>query len=177
MSSSASTNIPIPPRNLQDDSALEIGTPSPSSQQLPYLPPGVRSQDIPGRVSFSQPALRRPSGIPLTRTFTGGTTGGRSVRDAEALLSPVSERPPIPSALTGGGSHGLYATPLPKLPLIVLSIVSHISSSLEHALNASDRPCSESSYRQMSAPPFYSLWWKVCMASSITISHYSTGGM
>ncbi|KAF8496942.1 hypothetical protein JB92DRAFT_2988573 [Gautieria morchelliformis] len=124
MSSSPPTNIRIPPLNLQEDSALDIETPSPSSLPVGYVLPHVRSQDNPGRVSFSQPqpAFRRPGGIPLTRTLTGGTTGGRSVRDAEVLLSPVYERPPIPSALTGGNSDGVYATPLPILPLVVLSI-------------------------------------------------------
>ena len=164
MTSSPPTNVSIPSHVIQDDSALDLETPSPSSQPFGFVPPAVRSQDNPGRVSFSQPAFRRPSGIPLTRTFTGGTTGGRSVRDTEALLSPVSERPPIPNALAGGSLHGVYATPLPILPLIVLSIVSFVES---HRLNTSwkrqIRPCSENSYRPMFVHHSCSLWSKVCV--------------
>ncbi|KAF8591246.1 hypothetical protein K439DRAFT_1402380 [Ramaria rubella] len=119
MASSPSQNIPIPAHSLFDESALEINTPPINShpQFLHYPQP---RQDNQGRVSFSQPTFHRPQGVPLTRTFS--TTGDRSIRDAEALLSPMSERPPIPSALPGGGSQGVYSTPLPVLPLVVLSI-------------------------------------------------------
>ena len=129
MSSSPPTPIPIPPLNPLEDLAQDAGTPSPGSPPLGYVPPRLQLQEnmLGRRVSFSQsqPAVRRSSGVPLTRTIS--TTGWRSVRDTEALLSPVSERPPIPSALTSGGPRGLYATPLPKLPLVVLSIVSYMT--------------------------------------------------
>lgn len=120
MASSPPRTVPIP-HNLLDDS-VGVGTPLPSAQPIGVTQPGLRP-DNPRRVSFSRPAFQRPSqGVPITRTFTGGTRG---TRDEEAFLSPVSERPPIPSALAAGGAQGAYATPLPVLPLVVLSIVSH----------------------------------------------------
>lgn len=128
MSPSPPTHIRIPPLNPHTDSVLDEGAPSPGSPPLEYVPPRLQSHDnMTRRVSFSRPhpPPRRSSGIPLTRTIS--TTGGRSVRDTEAFLSPVSERPPIPSALAGGGARGVYATPLPKIPLAVLSIVSYIT--------------------------------------------------
>ncbi|KIJ36368.1 hypothetical protein M422DRAFT_69767 [Sphaerobolus stellatus SS14] len=111
----------LPPRNLLEDSD-EI---SPNSQPLSQSRVPLSRQDslASGRISFREPAAHRPSqNIPFTRTITASTTGGRSARDIEPLLSPISERPPIPNALPSGGSQGLYATPLPILPMIVLSI-------------------------------------------------------
>ncbi|KAF8503894.1 major facilitator MFS-1 [Hysterangium stoloniferum] len=113
-------SISIPPGNRLDDSAVEV---TPNSQPLgPIRPPALR-HDSTGRVSFSQP-FQRPAGlgVPITRTFTGGTSGVRSLRDIEHVTSPPPERPPIPSALAASGPQGVYSTPLPKLPMIVLSI-------------------------------------------------------
>ena len=56
--------------------------------------------------------LRRPSRTSLLR----------NIPDADdELVSPISERPPIPSALPSSGE--VASTPLPILPMIVLSIV------------------------------------------------------
>lgn len=118
MATNSPRHITLPPRNIMDISEDNATTSQPPGQRGPPL-----TRHDSGRISIHRQSTRRPSqGIPFTRTFTGGS-GGRSGRDVEAQLSPVSERPPIPNALSSGGFQGLYSTPLPKLPMIVLSIV------------------------------------------------------
>lgn len=71
----------------------------------------------------------RRSGF-LGRISLGNLRGGRPSfgsfrRDgAAALPTPKSDRPPIPTMMQPSGE--AYSTPLPKLSMIVLSIVSNV---------------------------------------------------
>jgi hypothetical protein len=84
---------------LDDDDSQSLGERTPTRRVL-------------GPVSFGQ-NQHRPSIV----------SRWRSTLDAESrrTLSPVGERPPIPSALQP--SKEIYSTPLPMLSMIVLSIV------------------------------------------------------
>ena len=72
--------------------------------------PTITARPRPGRISFSRQSL---------------AARWRGAGDEEAAavpaLTPTSERPPIPSALQQSAE--TYTTPLPLLPMIVLSIV------------------------------------------------------
>ncbi|KZS87233.1 hypothetical protein SISNIDRAFT_318515 [Sistotremastrum niveocremeum HHB9708] len=94
------TYTPIPPRNFTDESALDIGTPSPALSTTERHEPLSR-----GRVSFGR--VHRPS-------IAGRL---RSLRDEERASFSTIDRPPIPTP-----GNVAQSTPLPMLPLIVLSI-------------------------------------------------------
>ncbi|THV01922.1 major facilitator superfamily MFS-1 [Dendrothele bispora CBS 962.96] len=70
-----------------------------------------------GRVSFSNASIRRPS-------FVGRWKNNGNNVDHEGgtdtIASPFKERPPIPSVVQSSGE--VYMTPLPILPMVVLSI-------------------------------------------------------
>jgi hypothetical protein len=66
-----------------------------------------------GRISFDQ-SQHRPS-------FTARWRNNADVENGK-VPTPVDERPPIPSALQTPGE--IPTTPLPLLPMVVLSIVS-----------------------------------------------------
>ncbi|OBZ67513.1 Protein ZINC INDUCED FACILITATOR 1 [Grifola frondosa] len=89
-----------------NDSALEIDEESPG-QDMDHLAGGRRPS---GRTSFSR-NLRKPS-------FMGRWRG--AVDEENGVMSSPSDRPAIPSALQPPGE--VYATPLPVLSMIVLSI-------------------------------------------------------
>ena len=80
---------------------LEDATPTPST-----------AHRILGRISFSSLRRGRPSFL--------------NPRNGDSTSTPSTERPPIPTMMTGSGE--AYMTPLPKLSMVVLSIVSPISS-------------------------------------------------
>jgi hypothetical protein len=87
-----------------DESALEVDdTPDSTSTARRIL----------GRVSFGAGSHHRPSFAARWRDTTD---------EEGAVATPMSERPPIPSALQSAGE--AYTTPLPVLSMIVLSIVS-----------------------------------------------------
>ncbi|KAI0754437.1 major facilitator superfamily MFS-1 [Daedaleopsis nitida] len=97
----------MPPRRVfgPGDSALDIDA------EVPEVQGGERSNTRrpSGRVSFSG-LVRKPS--ILSRWSRTG--------DEESGTAPTPERPAIPSALQSSGE--VYATPLPALSMIVLSI-------------------------------------------------------
>ena len=104
--------------NSQNESALdsEHGTPQATT------PTGVNTgiSAHPQKASFSSQRFRahRPSRV----------SNWRSIADEELLLSPSgggSDKPPIPSALPQHGES--HVSPLPILPMIVLSIVSRFN--------------------------------------------------
>src|SRR5262245_13817228 len=66
-----------------------------------------------GRISFGGASRHRPSFVARWRNST---------EEEGAGLTPMSQRPPIPSALQSAGE--TYTTPLPVLSMSVLSIVS-----------------------------------------------------
>lgn len=108
-----------PPGGPQiDDSALDV-----EESASPLLSPagGRRSSQATtqgrrpsGRVSFSSMLRHRPSFI--SRWKNGG------VDEEAGVSSPRPDRAPIPSALQPPPE--VYATPLPTLSMVVLSIVS-----------------------------------------------------
>lgn len=105
MSAAKPTRISLPPPRFGDDD----DTVSDTDNVTP-----VASPPRPGaRVSFSQ-RKHRPSRNAVWRA---------PVDEESGMVSPaISERPPIPSALVTPGE--TLSTPLPVLPMIVLSIVS-----------------------------------------------------
>lgn len=77
------------------------------------------------RVWPSTPSAAFPK-IRMQRTRTPTHTShalSHRARDDERAYLPTSDRPPIPSALAANNPQGAYATPLPVLSIIVLSIV------------------------------------------------------
>lgn len=122
MATSPRRNKSIPTRHLlEEDSQINLQ----SAEQIPSAPPLKLQNSEQLGTPLPEPSFRRPGqDIPISTTFTGGAARSRSIRDVEALVSPTSERPPIPSALSSTGPQGVYSTPLPLLPMVVLSIVS-----------------------------------------------------
>jgi hypothetical protein len=100
--------IPGPPRRVfgVDDSTEETAPAEHSGQTRPN-----------SRISFGQlPVPRKISFIHRFRANPDEEAGGASTSQPE--------RPPIPSALTQATE--TYATPLPVLSMIVLSIVNRV---------------------------------------------------
>lgn len=87
-----------------------FGTQEPLSEDVNPTP--STAHRILGRISFSSLRRGRPS-------FLNSGNG-------DSPSTPSTERPPIPTMMNGSGE--AYMTPLPKLSMVVLSIVSSISS-------------------------------------------------
>ena len=100
----------MPPRRVfgPGESALDIESDAPQ----PHDDNVDRVRRPSGRVSFSG-LVRKPSLLSRWSRAGGG--------DEESGITPTPERPAIPSALQQPGE--VYATPLPVLSMIVLSIV------------------------------------------------------
>ena len=112
-----SAQTPDPPRRVfgapaADSSPIDDGAGTPTSER--------RGLGF-GRVSFSQ---RKPSFISRWRRVPDEENG----TGAGALAGEILERPLIPSALEQKGEP--HTTPLPKLSMIVLSIVRAFSLKL-----------------------------------------------
>ena len=139
------THIAIPqPNPFPDDSALDVDSPR-ATATTPT-----------GRIAFARPSFRSHS---------------RTLRDVEhaALPSPDTERPPIPTP----GQVG-QTTPLPTIPLIVLSIVRIIVVSCTTWRLTRVRRCSVNSCLPMSPPLFSCSWSKVVfIIISSCLYHYA----
>ncbi|KAF5343431.1 hypothetical protein D9758_011854 [Tetrapyrgos nigripes] len=110
MTTPGSSNLPSTPRRTfgNDESALddEHETPTRSAMRRAL-----------GRVSFGTASIRRPS-------FGARWRNDGNNRDPEGgpdpTATPSKERPPIPSVVQSSGES--YMTPLPIIPMVVLSI-------------------------------------------------------
>ena len=104
--------------NSQNESALDSEHGTPQATTPTGVNTGISAR--PQKASFSSQRFRahRPSRV----------SNWRSIADEELLLSPSgggSDKPPIPSALPQHGES--HVSPLPILPMIVLSIVSRFN--------------------------------------------------
>lgn len=142
----------MPPRRVfgPGDSALDVDEDGAETQ------PGasLSARRPSGRVSFSR-LVHKPS--ILSRWSRTG--------DEESGATETPERPSIPSALQPPGE--VYATPLPVLSMIVLSIVRPFLQSLCACACGTER-CAFRQCSANSSPPTYPLpscssWWKVCL--------------
>ena len=99
----------MPPRRVfgPGDSALDVDSDAPEIQD--EVPIGARRPSA--RVSFSG-IVRKPSIL---------NRWSRNGGDEESGMTATPDRPAIPSAIQPPGE--VYATPLPILSMIVLSIV------------------------------------------------------
>lgn len=141
MSTPASRRLSAPVRSFgTPESALEEG--NQSSHQEPSA-----ARRILGKFSLSNLRHGRPS---------FATSRG----EGEPLSTPNAERAPIPTMMQP--SREVYAAPLPKLSMIVLSIVSH-STFWKYFLGlifvySVRRPCLGNSYVLMYRLLSYYLW-------------------
>ena len=100
---SRSSSVPVRSFGRQDSSVLETG-----NEALPRETSTTRR--FLGRMSLGN--LGRPSSSPFRR-------------DGEAASpTPKSDRPAIPTMIQASGE--AYSTPLPKISMVVLSIVSNV---------------------------------------------------
>jgi hypothetical protein len=104
-SNSPSSSVPVRTFGRLDSSGTESGTDGP-----------------PREISTARRFLGRMS----LGNFKGGRPSfGSFRRDGETVLStPKSDRPAIPTMMQPSGE--AYSTPLPKISMVVLSIVSKI---------------------------------------------------
>lgn len=109
----------------------------------------------------------------LGRISLGNLRGGRQSfgsfrRDGEAAPPiPKSDRPPIPTMMQPSGE--AYSTPLPKLSMVVLSIVSNVQLRLKCSqtnchLFSVIRPCLGNFYLRMCRLHSCYSWSEVCLS-------------
>ena len=118
--------------------------------------------------AVQQPQVRRVFGrvsIGENQHRPSFTARWRSNPDVEngKVSTTANERPPIPSALKTSGE--IPTTPLPLLPMVVLSIVGdrpYPHAHLRPDTLASGRLCSENFCLRMSRHLSYFSWSKVC---------------
>jgi len=102
-------------------------TRKPSTRIRSFGIPEAPTEDSNEASSTVQPSVaRRLLGSVASGSWIKGRTSFSASREESArhTSSPSTERAPIPTMMQSSGE--IYTTPLPKLTMLVLSIVSHI---------------------------------------------------